>query len=189
MGLFEKKLKKPSDGELGEPLPLPAVVPAASSAPAQPAQPAAAAKPLKADHPDYGIKKAIELMRMLPNDNVELVVRVVKTTLESTNISVASIIKDATRKQTEIEGRVDTLKKEIVNLEAEIAKRRGEIAVFDADHKETSMVKERLVLAEKLTGDASAAEPRATSPTSPPATAQRPAGKPESTPPTGSAAS
>ena len=167
MGLFEKKRK--SDIEIVDEPNL-VVVPAAPEAPA----PAAAPKAMKADHPDYGIKKAIELMRMLPNDNIELVVRVVKTTLESTNISVASIIKDATRKQSEIEARAETLKHEIVKLEAEIATRRGEIAVLDADHKETSMVKERLELSEKLTTAALAAEPRPVTPTTPPRPANPP---------------
>src|SRR5262249_11349314 len=134
----------------------------------------------------YGINKAIELMRMLPSDNMELVVRVVKTTLESTNIKVASIIKDASRKQGDLEARVAILKKEIVELETEIATRRKEISALEADHRETTTVKERLQLAEKLASGGSAppeppkerVEPRPMTgaftprpPTQPPATA------------------
>src|SRR5437016_13411537 len=103
MGLFEKKIKKPNDLDDA---PAPAVPTApvqsrpAAPAPAAPAKPpaTAASGAARPDHPDYGINKAIELMRLLPDDNVELIVRVVKTTLESTNINVASIVKDATRK-------------------------------------------------------------------------------------------
>ncbi len=166
MGLFEKKIKKPSDlDDMPEPAhaPKPAPAPAAAAAPA--AKPAAAAPVGKEAHPDYGINKAIELMRLLPDENVELIVRVVKTTLESTNINVASIVKDASRKQQQIEARVDILKKEIAGHEAEISTRRSEIASLEADHKETSMVKDRLQLAEKLTAHRD--EPR------PPVVAQR----------------
>jgi hypothetical protein len=170
MGLFDKKIKKPTDlDDEPEPaVPEPALAkPASAPAPvaAKPAPaPAAATKP---DHPDYGINKAIELMRLLPEDNIELIVRVVKTTLESTNINVASIVQDATRKQAQIEARVGVVKKEIAGLEGEIATRRSEIALLETDHKETTSVKDRLVLAEKLS--AGREEPRA------PVVAPRPA--------------
>jgi hypothetical protein len=184
MGLFDKKIKKPSDfddASVGEtPQPPPAI---AANKPS---------KPLEATDPNYGINKAIELMRMLPDDNIELVVRVVKTTLESTNIKVATIIKDALRKQAGIEGRIDVLKKDIAGLESEIATRRTEIAGLEADHKETSTVKDRLMLAERLTGgggvERAAAEARAATPTppggsaTPPATPQR-SGTPSTSPP------
>jgi len=177
MGLFDKKKKSTDLDDEPEPA---APEPQAKPVQAKPSEPAPTLKPVpapssaatKPDHPDYGINKAIELMRLLPEDNVELIVRVVKTTLESTNINVASIVQDATRKQTQIEARVDLLKKEIAGLEGEIATRRSEIALLEADHKETTSVKDRLLLAEKLT--AGREEPR------PPVIAPRP------TSPTGS---
>src|SRR5262249_4806975 len=59
---------------------------------------------------DYGINAAIQLMRSLPVDqNPELVVTVIKTTLESLRVKVPDIIADATRKQADLEKRVDTL--------------------------------------------------------------------------------
>ena len=155
MGLFDKKIKKPNDLD-DEPEPAVPEPARAKPSPAPAPTPVAAAKPAsepattKPDHPDYGINRAIELMRLLPEDNIELIVRVVKTTLESTNINVASIVQDATRKQTQIEARVGVLKKEIAGLEGEIATRRSEIALLETDHKETTSVKDRLVLAEKL---------------------------------------
>jgi hypothetical protein len=165
MGLFEKKIKKPSDLEDEPALAVPAApvvkatpAPAPAAAAPKPAPAPAAAK--KEDHPDYGINKAIELMRLLPDENVELIVRVVKTTLESTNINVASIVKDATRKQAQIEARVDVLKKEIAGLESEIATRRSEIGSLEADHKETTTVKERLLLAEKLSSGREESRPQ-----------------------------
>ena len=48
----------------------------------------------------YGIDEAIKLMRTLPvEENVELVVRVIKTTLESLRVRVGDIIDDASRRQ------------------------------------------------------------------------------------------
>ncbi|MBS1120295.1 MAG: hypothetical protein H6Q90_2523 [Deltaproteobacteria bacterium] len=176
MGLFDKKTKKSAEfgDETGT---LPVTV---TSLPVQSASSAKA--PVKVDHPDYGINKAIELMRMLPDDNVELIVRVVKTTLESTNINVAGIIKDATRKQSQIEARVDVLNQEIAKFETEIATRRGEITMLEADHKETSMVKERLELAEKLPAEAGRPAQRAATPSTAPASLPRAASTTESLP-------
>jgi hypothetical protein len=132
-----------------------------ASAPASPAPARAQARPPQDDFdvPNYGIEKAIELMRLLPADNVELVVQVVKKTLESLQIQVPSIIKDASRKQQDIEGRIDVLKKEIAELEGEISTRKTEISALETDHKETTSVKERLILAEKLTEERKGTSP------------------------------
>jgi hypothetical protein len=90
-------------------------------------------------------------MRTLPQENVELVVRVVKHTLESTRIDIGAIIDDASQKQQRIEARVQVLKDAIADLEKEIQIRKKEIDELETDHRETTKVKERLVLAEKLT--------------------------------------
>lgn len=123
---------------------------------AAPAAPPVARAPEPEPEPEpetgsFGIDKAIQLMRTLPTDNIELVVQVVKLTLESTRIKIATIIDDASRRQDDIQGRIKVLKEEIAEFEKEIAQRREEIAGLDADFTETSMVKERLQLAEKLT--------------------------------------
>jgi hypothetical protein len=100
---------------------------------------------------DYGIERAIQLMRLLPGDsNLELIVQVVKKTLESTNILVPRIIEDASRKQTNIDMRVSELEREIGEFEREMATRTLEIQRLQGDHKETTWVKERLQLAEQL---------------------------------------
>jgi hypothetical protein len=99
---------------------------------------------------DYGIEQAIQLMRSLPQDNVELVVQVVKHTLESTQIKIARIIDDASQKQQDIQGRITVLRDEIADFEKEIAARKSEIATLEADYAETTTVKDRLMLAEKL---------------------------------------
>lgn len=102
--------------------------------------------------PSYGIEQAIQLMRALPaasEQNVELVVTIIKTTLESLKVKVSDIIEDATRKQKDLEGRVANLKQQITDFEKEIQTRKDEIARLEADHAETTGVKGRLELAEK----------------------------------------
>lgn len=172
MGLFDKRDKKTSrkagddfdspvekidlSAPTPAPEPAPAPPPAAAAPPPGPDRLAHAAMPEPEPEPEefdssFGIDKAIELMRTLPADNIELVVQVVKLTLESTKIKIATIIDDATRKQDDIQGRIKVLKGEIAEFEKEIATRKEEISALEADFDETSTVKERLILAEKLT--------------------------------------
>ncbi|HTM21097.1 MAG TPA: hypothetical protein VL172_11330 [Kofleriaceae bacterium] len=172
MGLFDKRDKgggkrrddfdSPVESvDLNSALDEPAAEPRSSmSAPAPaPGAPAAAApaaarkrapSELEPEAGAFGIDKAIQLMRTLPTDNIELVVQVVKLTLESTRIKIATIIDDATRRQDDIQGRIKVLRDEIADFEKEIATRREEISGLEADFSETSTVKDRLQLAEKL---------------------------------------
>lgn len=113
----------------------------------------AEAEPAPTTH--YGIDQAIQLMRSLPIDqNTALVVTVIKTTLESLKVRVPDIIADASRKQADLEKRVETLSKEITDFEKEISQRRDEIARLEEDHRETTRAKERLELAEREGSDA-----------------------------------
>jgi hypothetical protein len=107
--------------------------------------------------PSFGINNAIQLMRSLPLDkNAELVVAVIKTTLESMRVKVGDIIQDAAHKLADLERRVETLSKEIADYEREIAQRKEQIAALEADHGETADVKQRLELAELPAGSARA---------------------------------
>jgi hypothetical protein len=149
MGLFDKKKKGDEFESPVEEISLEAASPPPVPEAAPPAPARRAPEPAE-EAPEFGIEKAIELMRRLPGDNVELVVQVVKTTLESIHVKVATIIVDAAKKEKRLEDRVATLKREIAELEAEIATRKTQIEAIDADHAETRSVKERLQLAEKL---------------------------------------
>src|SRR5690349_7440748 len=74
--------------------------------------------------PYYGIQNAILLMRTLPVDqNPELVVAVIKSTLESLKVKVSDIIDDASRRQQDIETRVASLRQHILDFEKEIETR------------------------------------------------------------------
>jgi hypothetical protein len=99
----------------------------------------------------YGITQAIALMRSLPVDqNVELVVRVIRSTLESMNVHLPTIIDDALAKEATLQTRIEHLDAEIEQLAEHIDLRRDEISRLQTELKETTVVKERLVLAEKL---------------------------------------
>jgi hypothetical protein len=136
------------------------VRPIAASATAPKAEPAPrAAEPVDDEpRPHYGIDQAIQLMRALPVDqNVELVVQVIKTTLESLKVKVSDIIHDADRKTKDLEERVSNLKRAIADFEKEIETRKQEIGRLEADHSETSSVRARLELAEQAQKKAVAA--------------------------------
>jgi hypothetical protein len=120
----------------------------------------------------YGIDEAIALMRSLPTDqNMDLVVRVVKVTLGSLAVRFDDIIADATRKQQVIQENISTLHVHVSDLEKQLDARRREIAAQEADLKETTTVKERLLAAEKAgqrtaaAAAGSGARPRTPTPT------------------------
>jgi hypothetical protein len=179
-------LSSVSTAKAAEPAPAPAPAKAAEPAPAvaarsaEPAPSRPQAQPeaslakggtkVTPETDDYGIEKAIELMRTLPQENVELVVQVVKFSLESVGIKLPVIIEDAIRRQKDIQGRIGVLRGEIAELEQEIKTRRDEIDRLEADHKETSMVRDRLELAENLGKPkpaVAASAPAAATPSSP----------------------
>ena len=116
-------------------------------------EPPVQAAPSSAARPGYGIGDAINLMRSLPQDlqTTDIVVQVIKRTLESAKIDVAAIIVDATHKEDQIEKRIRELQEQIEKYQLEIQTRSGEITRLQTDLEETSRVKERLVMAEKLT--------------------------------------
>jgi hypothetical protein len=114
---------------------------------------------LKAPAPKFGIAAAIQLLRGLPNDN-ELVVRVVRATLASLDVHLPEIIEDATRRQKAASDRITAVHAQMAELERQLENHRREIASLEADLKETTSVKERLQMAEKTAGLATAGAPR-----------------------------
>ena len=115
--------------------------------------PAPAPVPTKPGQPlKYGIAETIQLMRSLPADqNVELVVRVVRATLASLNVRLPEIIEDATRKEKFTRDRIADFHAKNAELQRQLEAHSKEIASLEADLKETTEVKERLQLAEGST--------------------------------------
>jgi len=116
----------------------------------------------------YGIEDAIKLMRNLPDDNIKVVVNVVKQTLESTDIQVSRIISDAEKKEANICDRVKKLDAEIAKYETSITDRKEQISLLKEDLRETSLVKEHLQLAENASQKESAAKPQDNDKNNPP---------------------
>src|SRR5687767_9644433 len=99
--------------------------------------------------PKYGIDDAIKLMRTLPVDeNVDLVVRVIKRTLESLDVKVPEIVDDAKKRQDSLRTKIAEYQAAIVQFEREIDARRHEIGRLEDELAETTTVRERLELAE-----------------------------------------
>jgi hypothetical protein len=108
----------------------------------------------------YGIDQAVALMRTLPvAENPELVVRVMHHTLESLNVHLPGVIEDAQAKEVSLQERMEKLDAEIEGFAEQIDLRRQEIARLAAELKETSTVKDRLLLAEKLGRDVTTVSP------------------------------
>jgi len=119
--------------------------------------------------PAYGIADAMQLMRSLPSEgNADLVTRVVRVTLGSVNVKLEDIIEDATRRQKAIQDRIGGLHAQIAELEEQLEARRREITTYEADLKETTVVKERLALAEKSAPHSPAASTQPPPPPPPP---------------------
>jgi hypothetical protein len=95
----------------------------------------------------YGVDQLTKLMRELPNGNVELVVRVLKKTLESVRISVPSLIQDAARRESELDDKMAGHRRAIAALEDEINSKKRAIEDLENQYREVMMVKERLNLA------------------------------------------
>jgi hypothetical protein len=119
---------------------------ATSMKPLPPPAPAAVATPA------FTIDDMISLMRQLPSRSLELVMQVVKKTLESVGVELATIIEAAREREENLELRIGDLKLDIDRLEGEIATRKREITKLEGEQKEVAQVKERLSLALRLEG-------------------------------------
>jgi hypothetical protein len=105
----------------------------------------------------YGINDIMRLLRTLPIDqHAELIVRVIRTTLESVNVHASDLIGDASKQQQRLSDRITSLQTQVQDLTKQIEGHRAEIARLESELAETSSAKERLQAAEQ---DASAATP------------------------------
>jgi hypothetical protein len=99
----------------------------------------------------YGVADLIRLLKTIPVDqHPDLVVRVVKTTLESVGVSSSQVIDDAARHETGLRERMTVLEGEIEGLTSEIQQRRERIAQLNSELSETIYARERLQGAENV---------------------------------------
>lgn len=94
----------------------------------------------------YGIAEAIALMRRMPAGDMSIVAAVIKETLESTQINVQDIIKDAREKEMQLETQISSLNREIDQLQSEITRRGETIRSLTQDLEETRHVRSNLSL-------------------------------------------
>jgi len=98
---------------------------------------------------NYGIEEAVGLMRKLPDVDTDVVITVVRKTLESANVRVNEIISDAEKKEGNINKRTNTLTSEIEELQKKITLRNKEISILTKDLQETTKVKKLLQQGER----------------------------------------
>jgi hypothetical protein len=92
----------------------------------------------------YGVTDLILLMKTIPTDrHPELVVRVVKSTLESVGVHANDIIQDALNHEGAVRDRIAALEGEIDGLEQQIEHRRGLIAELHVNISDLVYARER----------------------------------------------
>jgi septal ring factor EnvC (AmiA/AmiB activator) len=99
----------------------------------------------------HGIGDVIRLLRALPVDqHPELVVQVIRTTLEALEVAhVSDLIQDAVRQEQKLNERIAALRAQMQELSKQIDTHREETSRLEADLAETTLAKERLVFAEQ----------------------------------------
>lgn len=93
---------------------------------------------------DFDIDRAIELMRALPAGNEDLVATVVTQTLSSLNVDLDKLISSAGERVESTSATIDTRRRKIIELEAEISGHRSAIDSLENELKEVEGVERRL---------------------------------------------
>jgi hypothetical protein len=115
--------------------------------------------PTGTDSRSYGIADVIRVLRTLPVDqHTELVLRVVKKTLESVNVQIPDLVADAVKQEEKLGGRIATLQTKIQELSKQMEVQRQEVSRLEAELAETTSAKQRLQLAEKSAASVPAAK-------------------------------
>jgi hypothetical protein len=130
----------------------------------------------------YGVADLVRLLKTIPVDqHPDLVVRVVKTTLESVGVHSSQVLEDALKQEGVIHERIAVLEKEIEGLTGEIQQRREQITQLQVELSEATRVRERLQSADGVRSAAPPTEPgqkpRSLPPPLPPPL-HKPSGKP-----------
>ena len=102
------------------------------------------------DSRSYGIADVVRVLRSLPVDqHSELVLRVVKKTLESVNVQIPDLVADAVKQEEKLGGRIAALQGKIQDLSKQVETHRQEVSRLEAELAEMTSAKQRLQLAEK----------------------------------------
>jgi hypothetical protein len=134
--------------------PLPAGAPPAEAAPAppEPPEPKPAPAPKAPAVPAFDVDNAIALMRKLPlNEEPELVLRIVRKTLQSTGVSIEEVIRSAKRRESTLSEEIEKDRAAIDQHERDIAELRANIESSSSRLGETRKV--RASLQEAVAGE------------------------------------
>ena len=102
-----------------------------------------------AGHGAYGIGDLIRLLKTIPIDHhPQLVVQVIKTTLESVGVKSAAVIEDAIAQEHGIRDALEMLESQILVLRQEIEARQDQIAQLHVALRETADARSLLASAE-----------------------------------------
>lgn len=103
--------------------------------------------------PEYGIQETIKLLRAMPKGDQDIVLMVVKKTLESMDVRVADIIRDAEIKEKGFNQLLSTLRAEVTDYQSKVKTKQQEIITLEVVLKETTAVKNRLMYVENLSAE------------------------------------
>jgi hypothetical protein len=107
---------------------------------------------LKIKDKEYSVDTAIRLFENLPDfGNSNVIVEVVKRTLESANISIVEIMSDADEKEKDITDKITKLKSEVEKLIKEIGGRKEEVTKLQNELRRVRNVKDKLTPKKKTT--------------------------------------
>ena len=97
----------------------------------------------------YGVADLIGLLKVIPIDHhPELVVQVIKTTLESVGVKSSFVIEDALAQENRMRDAIEMLERQIAVLMQEIHDRQEQIAQFDVALRDVIGAKNLLASAE-----------------------------------------
>ena len=98
----------------------------------------------------YGITDLIRLLKIIPitDQDSQLVVQVIKTTLESAGVKSSVVIDDAVAQEKGIRDAMEMLETQVVVLGQEIDARRDQIAQLEVALRETTCARDLLESAE-----------------------------------------
>jgi hypothetical protein len=114
-----------------------------------------------AGHKGYGIADLIRLLKSVPADrNPQLVVQVIRTTLESVGVQSAALIESAAILENGIRDQIATLESQIVDLTREIATRRDRITRLNVELAEMVSARDRLASADLVPENAGSIDPK-----------------------------
>lgn len=148
MGIWQWLFGRSKENEREEfslPPAAPALPPSVPALPPSAPELTAPAPPPQPSPPRFGVDEAMALMRALPlDDDSDLVLRVVRKTLQSTGVSVEELVASARKREIAHEETLANDRDSIAQLERDIAARKAHIEEVVAQLKETESLRKRL---------------------------------------------